>query len=640
LFDTGTIYFGVFCWDSDADGIRTTELRRDDSLSNDDIFELILDTFHDHRNGYLFRINPLGTKYDATVANDGQTINRNWDEKWDVATQITEQGWSAEISIPFKSLRFQANERIVWGVNFHRNIKRKNEDVLWTGYSRDFYFEEVSRAGQLEGLSEIRGFTLRLKSFVTAGGSQVIQGGLKEIEHLTDVGIEDAKYLVTPQLALDLTVNPDFAQADVDEAQVNLTRFSQFFPEKREFFQERSGIFQFGTGEPSGIPQVLLFHSRRIGLSEDREEIPIYGGLKLTGKQGPLDLGVLNMQTKPENHTPGQNFTVLRVKGNILARSYVGGIFTRNTAGPSGNANQAAGFDASFRFFRNLNLSGFLAKSDSSHPKDGQWAGQGNIDWESDRIEFTMEHVTIQENFKPEIGFVPRDDIRRNFAEFDYQPRPDISLIRQLEFGTALEYITNQEGELQTRVVEVESGADFESGDTINFQLTRTFERLVDPFRIRGGGTVPPGDYQFNEFQFRYRAFQGRMLSGDLTFRTGGFFDGTRTGVEILPQFKPTQKLSIEPGYEWNNISLPDGSFVTQEFNGRVNYSFTQRWLTHTAFLLNSQDEEYTINFRLDYIFREGDDLFVVYNETRGYGSGTQPRNRALIVKFTFSLDL
>ncbi|MCH8269377.1 MAG: carbohydrate binding family 9 domain-containing protein, partial [Acidobacteria bacterium] len=507
LFDTRNIYFGVLCYDTDPGGIRATELRRDNGFGNDDIFEVILDTFHDHRSGYLFRINPLGTKYDATVADDGQRTNRDWDEKWEVKAQIHEQGWSAEIAIPFKSLRFLNSERLVWGVNFHRDIKRKNEDVFWTAHSRDFSFNEVSRAGNLEGLAEIQGFTFRLKPFVTTGGSQVVRRGQKESDHLTDIGIEDAKYMITPQLALDLTVNPDFAQADVDEAQVNLTRFSQFFPEKREFFQERAGIFQFGTGEPFGRPQVLLFHSRRIGLSEGREEIPIRAGLKFSGTQGPLDLGLLNMQTGRSGETPGQNFTVARVKGNILARSYVGAIFTRNTAGPAESANQAAGVDASFIFFRNLNLRGFLAKNDSAHLKDGQWAGHGLIDWESDRIEFSVEHLNVQENFNPEIGFVGREDSKRTVAEFDYQPRPNIDLIRQMEFGTAVEYLTNQKGALETRVYELEWGAEFESGDDVNLTFLRTFERLVDPFRIRGGlGTVPAGDYEFNEYQFRYRA--------------------------------------------------------------------------------------------------------------------------------------
>lgn len=639
LFDTRNIYVGVFCRDSDPGGIRATELRRDDSLNNDDIFELILDTFHDRRSGYLFRINPLGTKYDATVANDGQTTNPNWDENWEVSTRITAEGWVAEIAIPFKSLRFLSAEPIVWGVNFHRDIKRKNEEVYWTSHNRDFQFAEVSRAGLLEGLIGIQGFRLRVKPYFATGRSQVVQHGRTEIEQLTDIGIEDAKFLITPQLALDLTVNPDFAQAEVDEAQVNLTRFSLFFPEKREFFQERAGIFEFGSGERSGRPQVLLFQSRRVGLSEERTEIPIHGGLKLTGKQGPLDIGLLNMQTRRDNGTPGQNFSALRVKGNLLARSYVGAIFTRNTAGLSGSANRAGGVDASFTFLQNLNLRGFLAKSDSAQPKDGEWAGQAILDWESDRIEFTLEHISIQENFNPEMGFVPRGNLKRNFAELDYQPRPNLDGIRQVEFGAAFENITNQQGELETRVVEAEWGAEFESGDTLNLQFTRTWERLAEPFPIRSGGTVPVGSYQFNEYQFMYRSFRGRKVSGNFTFAAGDFFQGSRTRLEIAPQIKPSPKLSFEPAYEWNKISLPDATFTTNEFNGKVNYSFSQRWLTATTFLLNSQDQQYTLNFRLNYIFRSNDDLFIVYHETRSYGSGAGLDNRALIVKVTYSLD-
>ncbi|MGH9785868.1 MAG: hypothetical protein ACRD88_16990, partial [Terriglobia bacterium] len=270
---------------------------------------------------------------------------------------------------------------------------------------------------------------------------------------------------------------------------------------------------------------------------------------------------------------------------------------------------------------------------------DGEWAGQALLDWESDRIEFTLEHVSIQKDFNPEMGFVPRGNIKRNFAELDYQPRPNIEGIRQMEFGSAFEYITNQQGELETRALELEWGTGFESGDAVNLQFTRTLERLAEPFPIRGGGTVPVGAYRFNEYQMSFESFRGRRISGEFTFAAGDFFNGSRTRLEIAPQFKPSQKLSFEPGYEWNKISLPDATFTTNEFNGKVNYSFSQRWLTAATFLLNSQDQQYTFNFRLNYILRSNDDLFIVYNETRNYGSGAGLDNRALIVKVTYSLD-
>jgi hypothetical protein len=645
LYDARHVYFGVVCRDTEPSGVRATELRRDNQLGNDDIFELILDTFHDHRNGYLFRINPLGTQYDAAITNEGQTINADWDEKWEARARITEQGWSAEIIVPFKILRFLSGDPIVWGVNFHRTIKRKNEDVFWTAHNRNYRFLEVSRAGHLTGLAQIQGFTFRIKPYVTSGGSKAVLRGQEDTRQLTDVGIEVAKYMVTPQLALDVTANPDFAQADVDEAQVNLTRFSLFFPEKREFFQEGSGIFRFGTGEAFGRPQVLLFHTRRIGLSPNREEIPIRGGLKLTGKQGPFDIGLVNMQTSPSDPIKGQNFTVLRVKGNILARSYIGAMFTRNTVGLTSSANQAGGVDASFTFLQNLNLRGFLAVNDVPATEKRQWAGQGRMAWESDRFEFLLERVGIQENFQPEMGFVSRAEpnwsgLKRNVASAAYKPRPGIEWIRQFELSGSFDYITNQQDVLDTRSAESEVATNFESGDALDFQYSRQFERLVRPLRIRGGSSVSPGDYRSESYSLMYRAFRGRPLSGNLTFEVGDFYNGRRTQFNISPQFKPSRNLSIDPGYRWIQISLPGTpSFRIDELNANINYSFSQKWLTRTTLLLNSQDHQYAANFRLNYIFRPGDDLFIVYNETRTYGSAGELQNRALIVKLTRSWD-
>ena len=646
LFDTRNIYFGINCFDSDPGGIRATELRRDDGFDNDDLFELILDTFHDHRSGYLFRINPLGTQYDATITGEGQTINANWDEKWQAKASITESGWSAEIAIPFKTLRFLSAEALVWGVNFHRTIKRKNEDVFWTAHERSFSFEEVSRAGHLDGLRDIQGFILRLKPFLTTGASRTVRGSLEETDHLTDVGIEDAKYMLTPQLALDLTVNPDFAQADVDEAQVNLTRFSLFFPEKREFFQEGAGIFQFGTGEAFGRPQVLLFHSRHIGFSEQtREETPILGGLKLTGKQGPLDFGLLNMQTRRSGSAPGQNFAVARVKRNLLSRSYIGALYTRNTAALNGETSWAGGMDASFSFLQNLDIRGFFARNDAPRTSDQEWAGQGKAEWSSDRWDFVLDHIFVQANFNPEMGFVSRAEpgwrgMKRTLAEAAYKPRPHVDWIRQFEFSSSIEYIPNQDGLLETRVTDFGWNTDFESGDALDVEFSRNFERLLQEFRIRGGSTLPAGDYSFDSLRVMYRAFRGRPVSGNLTLQAGEFYTGNQTRIDVSPQIKFSQNFSIEPGYEWSRISLPGETvFTTHEFNGQMNYSFNQEWLTRTTFLLNSQDQEVILNLRLNYIYRPGDDLFVVYSETRRYGERGGLRDRAVILKLTHSWD-
>ncbi|MBI3939262.1 MAG: carbohydrate binding family 9 domain-containing protein, partial [Acidobacteria bacterium] len=248
LFNTRYIFLGVKCYDSNPAGIVASELRRDAEMEGDDIFEVMFDTFHDHRNGYRFRVNPLGTQRDQTIGGEGQSINDNWDEKWVSKARITQEGWVAEIAIPFKTMRFAGRGGSVWGMNFHRTIIRKNEDVFWAGHNRGYSFLKISGSGHLEGLSDIRGFRFRVKPYAAGGTLQSPANGKESTRARGEIGIEDAKYLIRPQVTLDAAVNPDFAQADVDQAQVNLSRFSLFFPEKREFFQEGSGIFQFGTG--------------------------------------------------------------------------------------------------------------------------------------------------------------------------------------------------------------------------------------------------------------------------------------------------------------------------------------------------------------------------------------------------------
>jgi hypothetical protein len=651
LFDTGNLYIGVHCYDSQPGGIRATELRRDNEFDSDDIFEIILDPLHDHRNGYLFRVNPLGTLFDSAVSNEGQSWNDNWNERWEAATRVTEEGWFAEIRIPFSAVRFSSGQQLTWGVNFHRSVRRKNEDVFWTAHNRNYEFGQVSRAGHLEGLSDIRSFRARVKPFVTAGGSRVLQeDGLYEADHLTDGGIEDAKFLLTPQLALDVTVNPDFAQADVDQAEVNLTRFSTFFPERREFFQEGAGIFETTTSGNFFGPELLLFHSRRIGLSEDREEIPIYGGLKLTGKQGPLDIGLLNMQTRRSpDGLAGQNFAVARIKANVLARSYLGFLATRNTAGATGPSNWVGAFDAGFLFLDNMELEAMMARNDAPGTDQEEWAGQVEIEWESDRWNLSVSHVTIQENFLPQMGFVSRAEegwkgVQHSNVGGSYSPRPDFAGVRQFDLSAFVDYFANQEGLLDAREFELGWGADFESGDGLTIEYSRNFERLLRPQRFRSGeeivATLTPADYSWWDVRTMLDTFEGRPVSASFALELGEFYSGRAANIDVGAEFRPTPNLSFEPSMEWSRISLPGApAFSTKELNTELNYSFNQQWLTRSTFLLNSQDKEYTFNFRLNYIYRPENDLFIVYNETRAYGAGRALLNRALIVKLTYSID-
>jgi hypothetical protein len=648
LFDAFHIYLGVVCYDSNPDAIRATELRRDNPLLNDDTFEFLLDTFHDHRSAYLFRINANGTQYDETITNEGARINSNWDERWEAKTRISELGWTAEISIPFKAMRFSAENGSSWGVNFHRTIKHKNEDVFWTAHNRGFLFSEVSRAGHLEGLSEIQGFRMRFKPYGTTGVRRFPENGQDHTQHLTDAGIEDAKFMLTPQLALDLMVNPDFAQADVDDAQINLTRFSLLYPERREFFQEGSGIFQVGTADLAELRDILLFQSRRIGLSADREEIPIIAGLKVTGKQGPLELGILNVQTDKEGESPGQNFSVVRAKKNLLARSFVGGLYTRNTGSPLGGSNQLLAIDSSFTFLGHLNLQALGSKTITEGLEDKDLAGYGVISWVTDQYVVQYEHVNIGEHFRPEMGFVSRLEpgwkgLQGHFWGAEYNPHPPIPGVRQVLMDTEIRHFANQDGLLESRAIQFEPGFIFESGDIVETEFSWFYERLVEPFNVRDRGkvvaTIPAGTYSTRQISSSIDLFGGRVISGSLGISAGGYYNGDRINWTIAPEFKPTKNLSFLPSLSLGNVKLPNVTFRTQQLNAAVNYSFSQKWLTRTTVIMSSQDQQLGMNFRLNYIFQPGDDLFVVYNESRTYGDQGGLQDRSLIVKMTYSLD-
>lgn len=645
LFDRRNLYMGIYCYDSNPAGIVATDLRRDGAMEGDDIFEVMFDTFHDHRNGYRFRVNPLGTIRDQQVNNEGQVVNDNWDEKWDARARITEDGWVAEVVIPFKAVRFNSDGS-TWGMNLHRTIMRKNEEVFWVA-KRGYTLTRISGEGHLEGLSDIEGFRFRVKPYVT-GSTLQSPSRAESTDYRGQVGVEDAKYMVTPQLALDLTVKPDFAQADVDQAQVNLSRFNLFFPERREFFQEGAGLFQFGTGSRfGGSTDFLLFHSRRIGLSDAREEIPIIAGLKVAGKQGPVDIGLLNMQTDRDGEHAGQNFSVLRLKTNILSTSSVGVMLTRNTGSPLGGANRTIGVDSHFIFLRYLSLQGFLAKSFSTGLDEKDWTGKGAIRWSSDRYLFGVERLQIDENFRPEMGFVRRAEpgwkgLEQTQIEVGYKPRPRRSAwIRQFNLSGALDSLANREGLLETREGQGSFSTELQSGDVFAVDFSRNFERLVRPFRIAGGGgTVPVGTYHFNEVGARYTAFVGRKIAGNLSFARGGYYDGTLSSVGVSPSFRLNPSLSFAPSFEWNRIARVGTTFVTRELNTTIDYSLNQKWLTRTALVWNSQDHNVLVNFRANYIFRPGDDLFLVYSESRAYGDVSGLINRAFIVKLTYSLDL
>ncbi len=595
LVDDEAIYFGVTCRDRQPHGVIARELRRDNPFAADDHFEILLDTFHDHRNAYHFVVNPLGTQYDALITDEGHDINAEWNERWWSETRITPDGWTAEIKIPLITLR-SAPDLDAFGVNFKRYIRRKNESAHWTGWSRDFPFLQVSQAGHLVGVEQLKtSLKLRVKPYLLGGFRDEAVGGPAAVTRVGDVGLETVRFSVTPGLTGELTANTDFAQTEVDDAVVNLSRFPLFFPEKREFFLERAGIFEFGLGGRRGGAaerNLQMFFSRRIGLTDDRVAVPVHGGAKLVGHAAGLDIGLLDMQTGRFDGRPGSNYLVFRAKRNVLARSNVG-LFASNRQAAGDDYNRVIGGDVNFTLFKNTDVQGFLAKSATPGVHGNDSAGRAKYNWFTDLHEIFVEHLYIGPAFKHDVGFVRRAGIQRTDAAYIWQPRPRRWNVRNFVFRNELIYTTDIQRTILGREQISQWTTRFLSDDAARANTTHTFDRVERAFEIARGVIVPAGDYGFRDTWAEYEGSGKRTVSGRIRYGGGEFYGGTRTYLQLAPAFRPMPLVS------------------------------------HVVF------------FRLNYIFRPGDNLFFVFNQT------TQPspvitsrqRDRAVMLKWTYALD-
>ncbi len=637
-YDQAYLYLGVELHDSEPDRIRASELQRDSTLEGDDSFTVVLDTFHDHRNAFLFRVNALGTRFDALIRNESDRLTAEWDEQWTEASAITEDGWTAEFSIPFKILRFSAAEEQVWGINFERVIKRKNEFVYWSGWNRNFIFQQVSQAGHLRGLSDIaQAERLRIRPYIVAGVETLDVGPQMGTRRLWDGGIDDLKFALTSNLTADLAFNPDFGQVEVDQQRVNLTRFSLFFQEKRQFFIEGADLLRMRVGFLHfGPPPLELFYSRRIGLSEDGQPISIVGGGKLTGKVGGFDLGFLNVQTDDYQNQPGENFTVGRFRKEILDRSYIGGIFTNRQGG--GNSNRLAGLDANLVLVDHLNVGGLFAKSSSPGVNGQQTARQLGAEWRSDFIDTGFNYMDVDPDFDPGIGFARRRD-RMVGARLSLKPRPGGAIVRRFEFTPDFVYFHGDKGVLNTRRSRLILAADFQSGDRLQLNFQNDLERLARRFQIGPGVTLPVGTYQWNTASVTFRSFNGRSFAGSAGVDIGNFYNGTKRSLNVGGNIRPNENVNFNPSYSFNAVKLREGAFDTHLFGLRANVSFTNNLLTSAFLQYNSSGNLAAFQLRFNYIFRTIDNFHIVYNETRytdGVFSGSL--NQSLTAKITYSL--
>ena len=653
FFDDRNLYVSGRNWDTEPNRMIANDMRRDgNKIGQNDNFTLTIDTFYDRRNGYFFQTNPLGALRDGLISDERQ-LNADWNTVWDVRTTRFDQGWTVETVIPFKSLRYGPGRDQVWGINVRRGVQWKNEDSFITAMPRSLHYMaqfRLSLAATLVGL-QTPGVsrTLEFKPYAISGTTGIRNSSNSIVNDFSrDVGF-DGKYGLTQGLTADFTVNTDFAQVEDDDEQVNLTRFSLFFPEKREFFLEGQGIFSFGgastgrrwSGSSGGGDTPILFFSRQIGIS-GRNEVPIRAGSRVTGRAGAFTLGLLNVQTGEDTSLEAQstNFSVVRIRRDIFRRSSIGFMGTNRSVALKGTgSSQSYGVDANFSFLENLNLGGYYAqtKTPGLTGKDTSYAG--SIRNEGDRYGFSYAHLLVGEDFNPEIGFVRRDDFRQHRASAQFTPRPtSIRAIRRFQFRGDVDYISNEStGALESRDLGAKFEVEFENTDRFSIDASDKYEALFEEFTISDGVTLPIGGYDFRNFRMNYRLGASRRVPASVYVSRGGFFSGERTIINVNGRVEVSPQLSFEPRVQVNWIDLPQGSFNTKLASTRVNYAMTTRLLVATLIQYNSNSDSISTNVRLRWEYQPGSDLFVVYSEGRDTDHRGFPvmANRGLVIKFT-----
>ena len=644
LFDDDNLYFSCRCGDSNPKGIVANDMRRDStSITNQDGIAIGLDTFNDHRSGYTFTLTAAGALRDGTT--NEERSNFDWNTVFDGAATRSDEGWIGEMVIPFKSLRYRPGREQTWGIQLRRNIRSKNEmayitkvNPAWLQRALHHYSEAATLVG-LEAPPAAHNLEVKPYAMSSLTTDRLARPAINN-ELKPDVGV-DVKYGVTESLTADLTYNTDFAQVEADEAQVNLTRFSIVFPEKREFFLEGGDIFNFGRspGGDLGGDAPNIFYSRRIGLSGARP-VPVLGGGRLTGKAGPWTLGALNIETQRDTAAKARqtNFTVVRMKRDILRQSSVGLLLTNRsvaTAAPGGNF--VWGADGSFTFVRNVFLTAYVAQSRTEGRSGNDLNYRGQFNYTSDRYGLAFDRIVVEKDFNPEVGFVPRTNFRRNLAQARFSPRTTRNrIVRQWNYQGDLNYVTDNGNRLESRNLAGTFRADLHNSDALTVQYSRLYEFLAAPFAIATGVRIPTGGYGFTNTRVEYSAGSQHQISGSSSFEVGSFYNGNKKTAAFRGRVELTTQLGVEPNISLNWIDLPQKRFTNTVIGGRTVYTMTPRMFVAALVQYSSSNTSLSTNLRFRWEYLPGSELFVVYTEGRSTlgDVGVPLENRGLVVKF------
>lgn len=614
-YDDNNIYFGMRCWD-DPKKITAKEMARDVSLGKDDRCQIIIDTYLDHRNAYWFQIGPRGSIGDAVVSENGAVLNKEWDGLWTGKAKILDYGWEAEIAIPFKTLGFnEANTQ--WGLKLIRNIVNKLETDYWPEANLNAQKFQVSDAGILDGIENItQGIGLDIAPYLVTGLDT--KKGEKNDPKLT--GGVDLFYQITPSLKASLTVNTDFAETEVDDRQINLTRFNLHYPEKRDFFLDGSNYFQFGIESDRSSPvskKIIPFFSRRMGLDASNSPIPIHAGAKLTGQIDNWNIGMMHINDGRE--TGENNFSVARVSRNIGKLSSVGIIGTYgNTMGEDRNLVTGADLKlATSTFQKNKNAAFILfgLKSDTKKVEGNDAAWGAQFVYPNDLINARAGYHQIGKNFISGMGFVPRTNIRENYASIEFGPRPNKHGIMQIIFGGGFDHIANLEtGNLETREFEIKPlGLRLMSGEEFSYSLVSQYESLTQDFNIFGDFVIPQGTYEWWQQQLQLVTKGARNVWGEASYRFGDFYNGKRNDIKVQANWKIAVPFFIGGTITQNNVTLPQGKFTANIYQLNANILFSPDLTLYNYFQYDNQSKRAGWQSRVQWIIKPGNEIILAW---------------------------
>jgi len=641
------LYIGMVAYDDNPDGIIVTDGRRDRDLDESDSFRVIIDGMLDRQNGFIFGTNPVGMEYDAQVVKEASSgafgFNINWDASWSVKAQITGIGWSAEMRIPFKSLRYGKGENQTWGINFQRNIRRNNEVVYWAPLSRQYNLNRVSEAGSVEGITPSLTKNLKITPYglVRAGRGGELEGTKKD----TEFGV-DIKYSLTPSLTLDLTYNTDFAQVEADEQQVNLDRFNLYFPEKRPFFLENAGQFTVGN---SGEAQ--LFFTRRIGIAEDGDVIPINGGARVSGKVGEhTNVGFLYMSSEAvDDIAPENSFTVARINQEIGERSSLGAIFVeRNGDGSyilpdSADKNRTYGIDGRLAVGEYTLINAWLSKTDTPGLDDDDFAYSIKGSYDSAEWSHGIEYTEVQANFNPEVGFLSRTEYHKYAFNSLMRIRPqDMWGLLEIRPHYSYRRFWDFDDFVETGFLHMDVHWEWKNGYEFHTGYNVFRDGIKERFDIIDDVWVEPGTYYGTDVGLYFTTDESQDLSFGMSTTIGDKFGGDRFLASPYINYRVGDKFSSSLSVNYNHYDLPveGGNFSVTLSRLRLSYSFTPKVLLQLLMQYNDDNETLSTNLRFSWLRTANTGLYLVYNEFDERGVGALPTGREIILKYSYMFDV